>query len=605
MPSNENFELLGFYGRYLIYAQEPLSFPLGIIKGLSFPFNDVANIMRGPIPLFAIPIKILSTVYPPLAEFYYFVLVELLSSFFSALLAWGIVCEFNVRSFWTKLLSASLGGLSVVMLQKSSLYFGMTFLVMSTPLYLGCAYFYVRLYKYREWKAGLLLVCMFIFSSLTDYYILAGMAMGAACCIAVHLLEALLRRDERKRIFKQILPLIVVFIVGILASLLIQSTLGNNRNLEKVDIKKILDRRYGNVSKRYTSYGGGFGGGYHVADVLSIIIPPKDNENVPENFRLGPTAHLARLGFPITTADLQAGQYEGFAYIGTIPIGLWTAVIIGSVIAFLKKRRMRITRLRLQIIAHVRSTRDNDMLIRSLGFSCVALYLISWGTIIHFGGHRIYNILTPSFIMTTLVPQFMYSRSIGRYAFPLSIFVILTAVTLFEKHVGFRLYEAGKRGRIVFAILALSLVVAHICEISGYLRQTEVTQGNQIAKIFSDADVTTIKNAMRDKIAVMIVPAYVGNSEWTKISYALAFHGKVPISGATIGPPAESKEDLLQYARDVDDISAGKLQDIVKRYGNICIACPYDMAKKILKKSDLPLKAHRMESCDCVILTIE
>ena len=82
MPSSTNFELLGFYGRYLIYAQEPIAFPLGIIKGLSFPFNDVANIMRGPIPLFAIPIKVLSKICPPLGEFYYFVLAELLSLHF-------------------------------------------------------------------------------------------------------------------------------------------------------------------------------------------------------------------------------------------------------------------------------------------------------------------------------------------------------------------------------------------------------------------------------------------------------------------------------------------------------------------------------------------
>lgn len=602
MPSGANHEWIGFYGRYLIFAQESIDYPLGIIKGLSFPYVDVANILRGPIPLFAIPIKILSKIYPPSAEFYYFILVELLSVFFSALFAWGLAREFNVRSFWTKLLAASLCGLLVSMLYRSSIYFGNTVLVMHTPLYLGCAYFYVRLYKYREWKSGLLLVCMFLCASLIDYYIFTGMAIGIACCMAIHLLEMLLRRDERKRIFRQTIPVIVAFMVGVLASIMIQGSLGNTRNLDKVDKSLIMANRYTNA----WGYGGGYGGGFHVADVLSIIIPPVDGENnTPSPNHLGPTAYLAHLGFPVTTADLQDGQYEGFAYAGTIPIVLWVAVFIVGMIAFLKPHRMILTRLRLQMIAKFRSTRDNDLLVRALGISCVALYFISWGYIIHIGGHRIYNILTPSFIMTSLVPQFMYSRSLGRYALPLSIFVILTAVTLFERHVGVHLYGAGRRGRIAFMILVLSLVAAHVYEVSGYLRQAEVTKGNEIANTFSDADATTIKETVRGKVAIMIVPAFVGNMKWTKISYSLAFHGKIPISGATIGPPGESAKDLLQYARDVDDISAGKLREIVKRYGNICVACPYDVAKKIIANSDLPLKAHRLISRDCVILTLE
>ena len=603
-PTINDFETLGYYGRYLIYAQEPVGFPLGVIKGLSFPFADVANVMRGPIPLFAIPLKVLSRICPSLAEFYYFVPVELLSVFFSAIFAWGLSREFNAKSFWTKLLATTLSGLSVIMLHKSSRYYGVTFLMMHTPLYLGCAYFYVRLHKYREWKAGLLLACVIMCASLTDYYILSGIALGLTCCIAVHLLEMLLRSSQRKRIFRRTLPVIVAFMIGLLASIMVQGSLGNSRNLDKVNIDRILDQRYEDVSSRYSSYGGGFGGGFHVADVLSIIIPPRDNENLPSNYRLGPTALFARLGFPITAADLQDGQYEGFAYVGTIPLGLWAAAIIVSAVALLRKRRMLLTRLWLPITAQLRSTGDNDSLIRALVISCVAMYTVSWGYIIHIGGHRLYTILTPSFIMTCLLPQFMYSRSIGRYAWPLSILVVLTGVALFERYVGRRLFWSGRRGRIAFAMLVMVCIAAHVYEISGYLRQTPVTQGNEISKAFSDADVRTIKDTVRDKVAIMIVPAFVGNMEWTRTSYALAFHGKISISGATIGSPGESAHDLLQYARDIDDISAGKLRDVVKRYGNICVACPADIAQKILENSDLPLKAHRLVSRNCVIFTL-
>ena len=281
------------------------------------------------------------------------------------------------------------------MLQKSSLYFGMTFLVMGSPLYLGCAYFYVRLYKYGELKAGLLLACVLVCASLTDYYVLSGMALGLVFCLTVHLFEMLLRSNKRGYIFRRTLPVIIAFMIGISASLVIQGSLGNSRNLDKVNIDRILDLRYGNVTSRLTSYGGGFGGGFHVADVLSIMIPPRDNENLPSNYRLGPTALLARLGFPITTADLQDGQYEGFAYVGTIPLGMWAAAIVVSAVALLRKRRMLLTRLWLPITAQLHSTRDNDLLIRALVISCVAMYAVSWGYIIHIGGHRLYAILTP------------------------------------------------------------------------------------------------------------------------------------------------------------------------------------------------------------------
>ena len=206
--------------------------------------------------------------------------------------------------------------------------------------------------------------------------------------------------------------------------------------------------------------------------------------------------------------------------------------------------------------------------------------------------------------MTCLLPQFMYSRSIGRYAWPLSILVVLTGVALFERYVGSRLCWPDRRGRIAFAMLAMVCVAAHVYEISGYLRQTPVTHGNEISKAFTDADVTTIKDTVKDKVAIMIVPAFVGNMEWTRTSYALAFYGKIPISGATIGSPGESAHDLQQYARDIDDISAGKLRDVVKRYGNICVACPTDIAQKIVEISDLPLEAHQLVSRDCVILTL-
>ena len=69
MPIIPDHEILGYYGRYLIYARESFSFPIGLIKNLCFPFH-AANMARGPIPLFAILFKLLSKIHAPFSEFH-------------------------------------------------------------------------------------------------------------------------------------------------------------------------------------------------------------------------------------------------------------------------------------------------------------------------------------------------------------------------------------------------------------------------------------------------------------------------------------------------------------------------------------------------------
>ena len=67
---------------FLIYAREDLTFPLGLIKSLTAPFQD-ANVGHvGAIPLFAVFFKTLATVFPYFQTFDYFVLLEMLSCFF-------------------------------------------------------------------------------------------------------------------------------------------------------------------------------------------------------------------------------------------------------------------------------------------------------------------------------------------------------------------------------------------------------------------------------------------------------------------------------------------------------------------------------------------
>ncbi len=597
MPTLENSDWLSFAGTYLIYAKESFGFPIGLVGGLSFPF-EAANISRGSIPLFAILFKGLAQFYPPFSEFYYFIFVEMLSVFLVAYVTCLLLNILNVNSFWLKLLGTVLVALSFPLLFRSSNYYGITFIVASFPMYLLGAYFYIRIYKKPDLKSLFLFSLVFPLAALIDYYLLFGLFFLVFLCLCFNGFEMLFNHNQfnRRRVF---FVASSVFL-GLLISSQILLFLGNQKNLaEPPDRSSIFNGRY--LSS--WGYGGGSGGGFHVADVLGLIVPPNDNKKeIPPYLTLGPTTYLTKLGWPITTNDLQGGQYEGFVFLGTIPISILLFLIITKVVTLLYKFKEYFAQLRMRWIAKLFMYDEIFSLPVIVGLSTFLLYIYSLGYIIHVGGVRFNNFITPSLALAFLWPKLIFARSLGRLAIPFMLFIVIGMIVCLNKYLHRNKCCSDKLKKRLYIAVIISLTLAHIYEIRGYLKPPQaVVYGNDITNVFNRSDHLAIKELMQSRKAIILVPALRDNIGWTKIGYALAFYSNIPISGATV-EFGELQEQLDQYRRDISDVLSGGIKEIIDRYGNVAIAAPPLIAKSIAAASRVPITMYKLENPEVVIL---
>ena len=605
MPVANNTDQLDIWARYLIYAKEPFGFPIGVINGMCFPFSD-ASITRGPMPLFAILFKLLSKIYTPFSEFYYFVLVELLFVFLVAYFTCLLLESFKTTSSWLKLIGAVLVSLSFPFLYRSSNYYAVTYQMTYFPLYLAFAYFYVRTYKHPCLKSQVLLTAFLPICAFFDYYTLFAVLFMFAVSLCLSLFNYILNQSKLNR--DRIISSASVFILGVILVFTVTFIVGKEGDLTVPPGRSPLTARY---SERW-GYGGGFGGGFHVADVLTLVIPPKDaDESVPLYRRCGPSSYLSKLGFTITTNDLQDGQYEGFTYLGTTTIGILFVLLIIKGLSPLQNYRIYFMKLRLTLTSKIFLVNDLFSLPIIIGVSTFMLYIISWGYIIHIGGIRLNNIPTPSLIMALVWPKFMFARSLGRLAIPFMLYITIGVIMGLDRYLYRYMYQGSKCRRVVFVSIMIFLVITHIYEIRGYLEPSEVTYGNEIASVFSKEEAVLVKRLLQDKRALMIAPdirsgdgPLFKHPNWLKTCYSLAFHSNIPISGIYSGmaiPPEHRKQTNL----DIKYILAGNIKEIVNRYGDVAIAAPSDMAKEILRKTNISLKYYELQSQNVTILTLD
>ena len=599
MPVANNTDQLDVWARYLIWAREPFSFPIGVINGMSFPFRD-ASITRGPIPLFAILFKGLSKIYTPFSEFYYFVLIELLFVFLVAYFTCLLLESFKITSFWLKLLGAVLVSLSFPFLYRSSNYYGITYLMANFPLYLALAYFYIQIYKHPGLKSLVLLAGFLPIFAFFDYYNLFAAFFLFAVSLCLGLFNYVLNQSKLNR--DRIISSASAFILGGILAFTVTFVLGGEGDLTVPPGTSPLTARYGEG----WGYGGGFGGGFHVADVLTVVIPPEDNESLPPWKGIGPSSYLTKMGFPITTGNLQDGQYEGFAYLGTTTIGILFVLLVIKLLSLVKRHRIYFMKLRLTLTSKIFLVNDLFPLPLIIGISAFMLYILSWGYIIHIGGIRFNNVPTPSLIMAILYPKFMFARSLGRLAIPFMLYITIGTIVYLGRYLGRYMYQASKYRKVLLGSIMIFLVIAHIYEISGYLEPSEVTYGNEIANVFSKEEGVLVKQLLQGKRALMIAPDIRSGEDpnWLKISYSLAFYSNIPISGiySGIGIPSEHRK---QTDLDIHSILAGNIKEIVDRYGDVAIAVPSDIAKEILSKADISLKYYKLRSQDVTILTLD
>jgi len=252
MPVLGDGDKLELWARYILYVKEPLDYPLGVIKSLSFPFQT-SNISHGPVELFAIIFKVLSKVYAPLSEFYYLVFIEILFVFLTGYFTVRIVHCFHVKSFSLKLLASVLVALSFPLLHRSSSYYGMTFEVAYVPLFTIGAYCLIRIHN-RQDKISLFgFAAIFPVAALIDYYPLFGLAVISSIVILFSFVEFVILRE--RMVLRRLLFLSSGFALGMVISMVSPFILGYQGSL-KTDSKeytKVLTGRYRD--------GWGYGGG--------------------------------------------------------------------------------------------------------------------------------------------------------------------------------------------------------------------------------------------------------------------------------------------------------------------------------------------------------
>lgn len=582
------------WGRYLIYAKEPFGFPIGLIKGFGFPFH-IFNISRGPVELFAILFKFLSKIYAPFSEFYYFVLFELVCVFLVGYFTCLILESFRIRSFWIKLLGTTVVSLSFPLLHRSSYFYGMSYQMAYFPIYTAFFYFLIRIYNFHDMKSFFLLTLFFLILSFFNEYALFGVYFIFLISISLIFLKFILNRNKAD--YDRLFFAVPAFILGIIMTFLVLFILGNQENLTVLPDQSPLTTRYDTG----WGYGGGYGGGFHVADVFSVVIPPEDKEGIPLNRKCGPTSYLSRMGFPITTNDLQDGQYEGFAYLGTVTIFILLFLIFSKVLSFIRNRRIEFLKLKLGIASKLFMVNEIFSLPVIIGISVIILYIFSLGYIIHIGGVRLNNIPTPSLIVAGIWPRFMLVRALGRLAIPFMLYVTIAAIVWLGKYLYPYLYSKVMHKIIPVVSVIIFLMIAHVTEIWGYLKPPQVTYGNEIANVVGKEDQALIKRLLKGKRALMVVPAIRDNFEWERICYSLAFHSNVALSGAIIyiGLPPKY---IKQYDSDIKCILNGNVSDVFNRYGDVAIAASSTIANDILVKSDTSLKPYALKDRDVIIL---
>jgi len=601
MPSFvENTDQLDVWTRYVIWAREPFSWPISAIHGLNFPFYD-ASITRGPIPFFALIFKLLSRINVYFSDFYYFPFIEMLFVFFSAYFTCILMDSFKSRDCLLKIAGSVLVGLSFPLLYRSSNYYGVTYFVLYVPLYLGFAYYYKRLYDETDRKSlYMLLIFLSILTLMFEHYVLFGIYFLLLVCLICCIINNIYNNNRVN--VQKVIYSATALAGGMISTLIIVYILGNQGDIDLGTVRSASP-----LMGRFNTdwgYGGGFGGGFHVADVLTLIIPPKYQPNLASNINYGPSSILTEIGFPLTTNNLQAGQYEGFSYLGTAALVMVCIILIASIFLFLKKRKEYISRIK---FIHESSFRMKNELIQfpaMMALSTLLLFILSWGYIIHIGGIRINELATPSFILALMWPKFMFVRSMGRLAIPFMLFITIAVIIIFGKILNVIISKNKPSGIIIYGIIIIAIITCQIYEIRGYLEPPKaVVYGNDLSNEFMESDVLLLKRIVEKKDAIIAVPTIRKNYQWLKICYSLAYLTKVPINGSYSGLGV-NQEHLIHDKLDIDNILSGKIRAIVNKYGNIVIAAPPDIAERVMQLTDTPLKLHRLKHQQVVIMTL-
>lgn len=554
-----NYETVTTFASFLIYAAEPFSFPLGVIKGLTFPFEDanVGNV--GALPLFAISVKALGRIIPYFQTFDYFVPVEIASCFLTALFAQKILGILGVTQTAFRILAALLTGTSFLLLTRSSWH--QPFCVVSFPIFAAWIFAMLLTLQRGKWRfrQDLAIVSIFPIATLTDNYAFIGILLGTGVLLAREFFEAIFGGLSTSwNRFSRIL----FFCVGGVAL----SILG----LYIIGMFPLPP-----IPQTFTSYDFGMGGRYHVADFFAPWIPVANGSFTEPSL-------LGRLGFPINTDQLGEGQYEGVGYVGTAALLLWMAIAAGWLFSIRKNCQANYLRHRL--------AQDKLALYspwKKIGLAIALVFIFSLGYELRVLGHAFPNFsgMPAAWIADRISPLYNI-RATGRLAPLLSVFLILEGIRRFC-----RWYE-GISNRpshrpIGFSRIGLSVVMVfvaiHFIEIAPFLRPVPAhpsLPSQPISGIYSDEEIEKIRNIASHHDIVLVSPSVRAvDVRWTSEAYGLVYYAGLRSNLYYLARTDPSHDALI--AGDLSRVIEGDWDSLIKQYGRVVFAIPSDRAEKL------------------------
>ncbi|MBL8022460.1 MAG: hypothetical protein JNM27_22475 [Leptospirales bacterium] len=581
MPAVLDGDNLDLFGRFLIFVREPFGYPVGRIEGLSFPFRD-ANIFRGSIPLVAIPLKALAKIWAPVGQHYFFVTAELIAVFVATLYVCKLLTLLKINSPWYKLIGSILLVLNPALLHRSSKYYTISFVVMNFPVIFAFFYYYALRFEGSLRRSAVGLGLLLPIAALFDYYLLFALLVVTSTLVVVDVVRYFWIRE--KFLLHSARSTAVALVAGAVLAQLCLKAIGDEGSLQSPERSQLWVGRYADG----WAYGGGFGGGFHVADLLTFFIPPADLPDLPWSMRNGPVSIPVLLGFPFYFGKLMPGQYEGFAYLGT---AMLISLILVAVVWLRSDNRLTLFR-------KAQEFHSGPWL--ALWCAAIVLFSISLGYVLHVAGHRFPSLPTPATLMAYVWPKFMYARSLGRLDFFLMSLVGLGVFVSLVKRVLPVLQRYGSW--MPLSALAI-LATLHMVEVRGYLDPPASVSGNSIINHLDAQDQATVREVTRGKSALLVAPLIRRDLKWDMICYSLAFHSLAPLSGSTVGF-GEKREHMLWFEADVNAVENGRFKDLRLRYGDFAVAVSPVLAQSILAKADLQPRVITLHHPGVVLLDI-
>ncbi len=552
-----NYETVMSLVSVFIYNREPFSFPLGSIKGLTFPFEDanVGNV--GAIPLFAVLVKALGKLIPFFRTFDYFVAIEIVSCFASAFFSQRILILLGVERKAILAFGSLITATSFIVFNRSD--WMQPFCVAAFPIYMAWIYAMLKALARGKWclrqDAATLLI--FPIAALIDNYTLVGLLLATGALVLRESFEAIFggKASSRNRLIR-LLSYCILGVGFILFSLYL------------VGMYPLPPVPYS-----FTSYDFGMGGRYHVADLLSPILPPVSGGN----HTFAHSRLFGRIGTRFSTLPLGGGQSDGAGYIGSAALLIWFSVVIAWAFSFLGREK-RAEAFRADARGKLRTYSPWGKVALAAGF----VFTFSLGYELHIMGATFPNFTgMPGAWISDRFSSLYNIRSPGRLIFLFSIFLMLEATRRLSQWTeSSRLLDAQQSRPLPLSTCVIgTLFVLHLLEIAPYLKPISSQPLKPIGGIFSETEIRKLKELGQGHKAVLIGPSALAAGGWTGTAFILSYYLGIPSNLYYIARvfPAH----FYTTTADVNELMAGNWDQLRKQYGSILFAMPLTYAEKI------------------------